>query len=534
MSVGSIVSVAQMRQLEQAAIANGVSEDDLQRAAGLAVAQECWMAMGTMEGRPVLVLVGSGNNGRDALIAANHLYEYGASVFVYAATAGQVNDPIWNEIAANDIPHAFAENDQDFLELETLLERTAVVLDGLLGIGFDPKGRPIEGLYAEILYRIKIASETIPPVRIFAVDVPSGLDADTGFADPHTVASELTVTFGYAKVGHFVGDGRKFSGRTVEVDIGIPKEVIDSFEIPYQTLRLHELRKALPDRPSDGHKGTFGRLLVISGSKTYPGAARLAVDSAVRTGVGSVVLAAPASIQNVVGVLPDISHLPLTDASGFLGSHAADELLEYLTNRPPSAVLLGPGLGLNDDTRDFVQSFIGGLNEALPNGFKGLVIDADGLSALAAAGDWSTLNENHLILTPHIGEMAMISGLEKDFIRENKLSVASQFAVDTRSTVVLKGAGTVIASHDGHARLSEAATSALAHAGTGDVLAGLVGGFLAQGLTPLDAGSVAVYMHSEAGRQVSEVYGDAATLASDLIRALPDARKVLDVPETRI
>ena len=176
MSVGSIVSVAQMRQLEQAAIANGVSEDDLQRAAGLAVAQECWMAMGTMEGRPVLVLVGSGNNGRDALIAANHLYEYGASVFVYAATEGQANDPIWNEIAANDIPHAFAASDQDFLELETLLERTAVVLDGLLGIGFDPKGRPIEGLYAEILYRIKIASETIPPVRIFAVDIPSGLD----------------------------------------------------------------------------------------------------------------------------------------------------------------------------------------------------------------------------------------------------------------------------------------------------------------------------------------------------------------------
>ncbi len=534
MSVGSIVSVAQMQQLEQAALANGVSEDDLQRAAGLAVAQECWMAMGTMEGRPVLVLAGSGNNGRDALIAANHLHEYGASVFVYAATTSQVDDPIWNEINQNDIPHAFAEDDEGFLELETLLERTAVVLDGLLGIGFDPKARPIEGVYAEILYRIRIASETIPPVRVFAVDVPSGLDADTGLADPCTVASELTVTFGYAKVGHFIGDGRKFSGRTVEVDIGIPKEVTDSFEIPYQTLRLHELRKTLPARPNDGHKGTFGRLLVIAGSKYYPGAARLAVDSAVRTGVGSVVLAAPTSIQNVVGVLPDIAHFPLTDVAGFLGSRAADELLEYLRIRPPSAVLLGPGLGLNDETREFVQLFTRGLKEILPSDFRGLVVDADGLSALAAVGDLSVLTENNLILTPHIGEMATISGFEKDFIRENRLSVASQFALDTGSTVVLKGAGTVIAGPDGHARLSEVAPSALAHAGTGDVLAGLVGGFLAQGLTPLDSGSVAVYMHSEAGRQVSEVYGDAATLASDLIRALPDARKVLDVPDQRI
>jgi len=220
---------------------------------------------------------------------------------------------------------------------------------------------------------------------------------------------------------------------------------------------------------------------------------------------------------------------------GYLGGKAAaEELLNELRTRSFKSILLGSGIGNNEDTVDFVREFLGGLDEVVPIDFQGLVIDADGLNALALIKDWRTLTEQVIIITPHLGEMATLSGLQVDYIRQNKLKVAADYAQKLQSTVVLKGPGTVISNINGEARLSDSASSALSHGGTGDVLAGITGGFLAQQINSYDAASAAVYMHAEAARQVSEVYGDAATLASDIVRALPEARKILDPPTANI
>ena len=535
MASGQIVTTEQMQSLEREALKQGVTNEDLMESAGLAVAQECWMAMGTMEGRPVLVICGPGTNGSDALIAARHLHGYGASVFVYLTGPRDQSDRSWAAVEELGIPFAVANADGEFEELEVLLERATMVLDGIFGIGFDTTKRPIDGIYAEILNRLQAAAAAVPPVRVIAVDISSGLNSDTGEADVCAVPAEMTVTFGFSKVGHYVGDGRKYSGRTVEVDIGIPGPAIESVDIPYQSLRLHDLRRALPTRPNDGHKGTFGRLLVIAGSRNYPGAARLAIEAAARTGVGSVTLAAPESIQSLLVSLPDISHLPTFDVDGYLGGEAAAKgLLNELRTRSFKSILLGSGIGNNEDTVDFVRIFLSGLDEVVSVDFQGVVIDADGLNALARIEDWRSLTRQVVIITPHLGEMATLTGLEVDYIRQNKLKVAADYAQRSKSTVVLKGPGTVISNINGEARLSDTASSALSHGGTGDVLAGITGGFLAQQINSYDAASAAVYMHAEAARQVSEVYGDAATLASDIVRALPEARKVLDPPTANI
>ncbi len=233
--------------------------------------------------------------------------------------------------------------------------------------------------------------------------------------------------------------------------------------------------------------------------------------------------------------LPDISHIPLFDRGGYLGGRAAaEELLAALGTRSFKSILIGSGIGNNEDTVDFVRVFLAGLDEAVSEDFQGLVIDADGLNALAVIEEWRALTNQAIIITPHLGEMATLSGLEVDYIRQNKLMIAADYAQKWRSTVVLKGPGTVISNSNGEARLSDSASSALSHGGTGDVLAGITGGFLAQQINSYDAASAAVYMHAEAARQVSEVYGDAATLASDIVRALPEARKILDPPSANI
>ena len=535
MASGQIVTTEQMQSLEREAFKQGITNEDLMEAAGLAVAQECWMAMGTMEGRPVLVICGPGTNGSDALIAARHLHGYGASVFIYLTDPRDESDKSWAAVDELGIPFAIANANAEFEELEVLLEKATMVLDGIFGIGFDTEKRPIEGLYAEVLNRLQAAAAAVPPVRVIAIDIASGLNSDTGQADVCSVPAEMTVTFGFSKVGHYVGDGRKYSGRTVEVDIGIPGSAMELVKIPYQSLRLHDLRRVLPPRPNDGHKGTFGRLLVVAGCKNYPGAARLVAESAARTGVGSVTLAAPESIQSLLVALPDISHIPLFDVDGYLGGRAAaEQLLAELRSRSFKSILIGSGIGNNEDTVDFVRVFLTGLDEVVSDNFQGVVIDADGLNALAVIEDWRALTSQEIIITPHIGEMATLSGLQVDYIRQNKLMVSADYAQKWQSTVVLKGPGTVISNSNGDARLSDSASSALSHAGTGDVLAGITGGFLAQQINSYDAASAAVYMHAEAARQVSDVYGDAATLASDIVRALPDARKLLDPPTANI
>jgi ADP-dependent NAD(P)H-hydrate dehydratase / NAD(P)H-hydrate epimerase len=323
--------------------------------------------------------------------------------------------------------------------------------------------------------------------------------------------------------------GRALAGRVeVAVDIGLSAQASRG-ALPYEELRLRTLRDRMPKRPVDGHKGTFGTAFVAAGSRRYPGAARLAAEAAARSGCGLVALAAPEAIQHLLVGLPDPIHEPLPSTDGALDADAARALLRALQASRASALLVGPGLGRSDATRAFVQHLLAGLDAV--EGLRGVVLDADALNLLAQEPAWHQRSALPRVLTPHPAEMARLTDSTVDAVQADRLAVATRLARETSSVVVLKGACTIVAGPDGRARISEAATSALAHGGTGDVLAGLIVGLIAQGLGPYDAASTAVYLHAECARQVSDIYGEAATLASDLLRALPETRKLLEAPQ---
>lgn len=519
-----LVTSEQMRALERAAVEAGVSERELMARAGLAAAQEAWMALGTMEGRPVLVLCGPGNNGGDGLVAALHLAEWGAPVHVYLLSPRSDDDQEWAAVRAAGIGGTVVADDADFAALEDMLARASLVLDAMFGTGFRPRERPIEGAAAQILARLRAAREAVPPVQLIAVDLPSGVDADTGFADPLTVAADTTVTFGFAKLGLFASPGRSLAGRVETAEIGLPAGA--EAALPFEELRLRPLRDLMPVRPPDGNKGTFGTAVVAAGSRRYPGAARMAAEAAARSGCGLVTLAAPEAIQPLLVGLPDPTHEPLPSTDGALDAAAARALLRALRASKARALLVGPGIGRGEPTRAFVRHVLAGLDAV--ESLRAVVIDADALNLVAQEPGWHRRSALPRVLTPHPGEMARLTGRTVEEVQAGRLEAALDLARETSSVVALKGAGTVVAAPDGRARISDLASSALAHAGSGDVLAGLIVGLLAQGLEPYDAASAGVYLHGECGRQVSEVYGNAATLASDLLKALPEARKLLE------
>lgn len=516
-----LVTAAQMRALEQAAVDGGVTERELMANAGLAAAQEAWIILGT-EPRPVLILCGPGNNGGDGLVAALRLAEWGAPVHVYLLRPRPDDDPEWRAVTEAGLEHTIAENDPDLAALDSLLPRAALIIDALFGTGLRPAERPFDGATRAVLERLGTARAVRVPPQLVALDLPSGVDADTGFADPATVAADVTVTFGCAKLGLFTMPGRALAGRVEAVEIGLPAAAVSA--LPFEAITARDVRATIPRRPADGNKGTFGTAVIAAGSRRYPGAARLAAEAAARSGCGLVTLAAPESIQPLLTALPDITHEPLPDTDGALDADSARALLRALSGSKARALLVGPGIGTSDGTRAFVQHLLAGL-DGIAEGLNAAVLDADALNLLVGEAEWWTRLALPRVLTPHPGEMARLTGLTVSRVQAARLDTALEYAARTGSVVVLKGAGTIVAAPDGRARISEVATSALAHAGTGDVLAGLIAGLIAQGLDPFDAATAAVYLHAETARQVAEVYGDASTLASDLLRVLPEVRK---------
>ncbi|MFN8583953.1 MAG: NAD(P)H-hydrate dehydratase [Dehalococcoidia bacterium] len=514
-----LVTVAQMRALEAQAVAEGTDIDNLLDQAGLAAAQETWMAMRIIEDRLVLVLAGPGNNGSDGVIAAYHLRDMGARVHVYLLEARPEDDTAWQVLHDHEIPFTLASEDADYVQLESLLSDAAAVLDALLGTG---SNRPIEGPMADILDRLGAARESGKRMELVALDVPTGVDADTGRVDPHTVAADVTVGFGYVKVGLFQSPGRRYGGQIVRADIGLPAE--PAIELSYEEIEYRMAQRGVPERPADGHKGTFGRAVVAAGSTRFPGAAVLAAEACARAGTGLTVIAAPEVAQPLLTRFPDAVHEPLPSTGGTVNGEAARALLRALPGT--DALLVGPGLGHTTDTEEFMRGLIAGLDGI--EGLRAVVLDADALNALAGQPGWHERFQARRVVTPHPGEMARLLGTTVEDVQNDRLRHATEYAAAIGGVVVLKGACTIIATPDGQARISGAMNSMLATGGTGDVLAGLITGFLAQGCEPLDAATAAVWTHSEAASLVTKEYGEAAGLAQDLLRTLPDARRNLE------
>ncbi|MBI4786166.1 MAG: NAD(P)H-hydrate dehydratase [Chloroflexi bacterium] len=529
-----LVTANQMRLLEQRADRSGNTFAMMMERAGKAVA-DAILARGSRD-RRVLVLVGPGNNGGDGLVCGRFLRDAGASVALYLwkrKTEG--DDANFLMCVERGIPVTHAEDDKDFAALRDLLARSDVIVDALLGTGVT---RPIEGLLKEMLAVVQAArekketreiKEIVPASRVsnpasslvVAVDLPSGLNPDTGALDPSAVPADLTVTFAFPKVGQLLFPGAGAVGELLVADIGIPAEWAS--DVTLEVASAEGVAARLPARPQNSHKGTYGKAMICAGSANYVGAAYLAGSAATRAGAGLVTLALARSIQPMVAAAAhETTYVPLPDDNGALTPEAIEPLVNALGDY--DTLLIGCGFGRNPKTIRFVQELL----VRMTNPFAPLVIDADALFALSQTPDWWTrLAPNTAILTPHPGEMSTLCRLATGAIQSDRVNVAQRFAVEWRQIVVLKGAHSVVAAPDGRVTLVPFATPALATAGTGDVLAGTIVALLAQKLAPFDAAVAGAYLHGLAGKIAEEEIGRAGAIAGDLLPRLPRAiRKV--------
>jgi len=325
----------------------------------------------------------------------------------------------------------------------------------------------------------------------------------------------VTITLGCPKLGLYLPPGLEAAGRIVVADIGVPPGLDDAFSLSLTT--ADEARRLLPARPRNAHKGTFGKAMVIGGSANYTGAPTLAALGAVRAGAGLVTVAVPEEIRNVIATrLLEQTYLPLPSEGGGLGATALDPLFDALDGY--SAALVGPGIGRRLQTSEFLAGLLDRGKQA--QGCR-WVVDADGLTLLASLTDWPRRLPPETILTPHPGEMARLAGKSE----EGRVDLATAKAREWGHVVVLKGAYTVVASPDGRASLNPTATPALATAGTGDVLGGVIVGLLAQSVPPYEAAVLGTYLHGRAGELMADMRGLAGGAAGDLSDLIPTARR---------
>ena len=508
-----IVTNEQMRLIEQRSEEAGVSTDELMENAGLAIARIVRRELGSLVGAHVMVLVGRGNNGGDGLVVARRLHSWGCSVSVFLTGPLPEGDPKLAAVTERDIYAGTICGEGSLAKLSELLAGTDIVVDAVLGTG---RSRPIEGILREVLVLVREASERHSGPGIIAVDLPSGVDGDTGAADDAALAAYLTVTLGRPKAGLYRFPGATLAGEIEIADIGLPDDLDGDVAVELVTRRWAS--DHLPKRSASAHKGTFGKTMVVAGSSNYIGAAHLATAAAARAGAGLVTLAIPRSlVTDVAASAPEPTYLPLPEsAPGVIEAGSSDLVLDGLNGY--SSLLIGCGLGQAPETADLVQRLLLSGAELPPT-----IIDADGLNLLpkVAGQEWWKGLSRPTILTPHSGEMARLTGLSIAEIEGERLAVAAESAVKWNAVVVLKGAFTVVATPDGRATIAPFANPAMASAGTGDVLAGTIAGFLAQRLSPETAAILGVFVHGRAGEAIRRRMGDSGLLASDLLRAIP-------------
>ena len=543
----NLVSISEMHSIEKEADEGGLTYAIMMENAGHNLSREVLQlayAQDDEEDLQVLGFVGPGNNGGDTLVALRHLAEKGWKARAYLIKRKAASDPLAKQLEDADGEIYLAEKDSNFQQLTAFLETADVVLDGVLGTGFK---LPLKPDVCKVLGAIKSILESIEwQPLIVAVDCPSGVDCDSGEVAEECIPADATVTLAAVKQGMLKLPAFDFIGELRVVDIGQLNESKSWQAIKNVVANETLAASLLPDRPSDAHKGTFGTALVVAGSVNYTGAALLAGKAAYRIGAGLVTLAVPAQLHTALaGHFPEAIWLLLPHEMGSIASGAFDVLIDNLERA--TALLVGPGLGLDDTTGEFIRKLLDGAPakashsrmgfikssgskiDHTPAALPPFVFDADGLKLLAKLSDWFRLLPAPAILTPHPGEMSLLTGLTVEEIQKNRLVIAGEYAEKWGHVVVLKGAFTVIADPDGRTTTIPVATPALAHAGTGDVLAGLITGLRAQGLGAYDAARLGAWVHAQAGLIAAMVQGNTSSvLAGDVLEAVADVLAELE------
>jgi NAD(P)H-hydrate epimerase len=514
-----LVTVSQMQAIERAADVSGLRYAQMMENAGTNLALAVQEHYGNLPDRSVLGLVGSGNNGGDTLVALAYLAGRGWRATAYLVRPRLDDDPLMLRLTALGGQTVAVCDDPDCRHLASLLDEYAVMLDGVLGTGIH---LPLRPEVADILSKVKetLATLTSPP-HVVAVDCPSGVDCDSGDAAPQTIPADLTVTMAAVKQGLLRFPAFGLLGELQLVGIGGLDGLSEWDHLHRFVVDAAWVRAALPTRALDAHKGTFGVALVVAGCLNYSGAALLAGQAAYRIGAGWVTLAVPAPLHAALaGHLPEATWVLLPHEDGFIAAEAANTLRPHLSR--PTALLLGPGFGLQETTAQFLADLLPSPTHPLTlSPFPPLVIDADALKLLTRLPDWPSRLPAPAVLTPHPGEMSVLTGLSRDEIQADRLGVAERCAAEWGHVVVLKGPGTIIAAPDGRTAIIPVATPALARAGTGDVLAGVITGLRVQGLGAFEAATAGAWIHAQAGLRAAETLGSTATvLAGDVLLAL--------------
>lgn len=518
-----VVTAAEMAAIEQAAERAGVSTDALMENAGLAVAQLARELLGGgVAGKRILTLVGPGNNGADGLVAARHLRRWGAESVGYLAARRPAADPKLRRARDYGTAVYRIEDDPGLHLLERLLAQSELMIDAVLGTGVS---RPLSGALREVMLRVAAAGQS-GGRRLLALDLPSGLNADSGAVDAACPAAAVTAALGYPKAGLLRFPGAGSAGRLRVLDIGIPPGLPEEAAVGLELLTPEWVAQRLPPRPPEAHKGTFGHALIIAGSRRYVGAAYLAAQAAVRSGAGLTTLASPQPVYPIIAARSaEAIHLPLPeDAEGRIAESAA-ELLRRASGRF-SALAVGCGMGRYAGGAALLEKLLfsgepGGDDDAggfpaFPAGRPAL-IDADGLNNLSQIANWPERARHPLVLTPHPGEMSTLTGRPVGEIQADRVAAARHWAGRWNAVVLLKGAHSVIAAPGEPTLLLSAANPGLATGGTGDVLSGIIAGLLAQGLPPLAAAGCGAWLHAAAGARAAAQRGAAATAAGDLL-----------------
>lgn len=511
-----IVSRSDMLRLEEATYDQGVSTKSLIWRVGIALSERLATMMESLGSKNVAIFVGPGNNGADGLVAAMNLAENGFSVHVYLCAAKERQDAELIrrlEVTAwyTDLTQSVPEN------LQAEISQFDIVVDAILGIS---KPRKIEGLLARVLEDIRGSFEGNRNRLLVAVDIPSGMDADTGQVDDLTVPVDCTIAVGYPKVGFFLNPGYKYVGSIEQLDVGLRSGLLESLHVNLTSIEDFVEFRHLLNIKVDSHKGSKGHVLAIAGSASYPGAAILAGMAAYRSGCGLVTLMAPDSIFSITaGKLPEAIHLTYPDLISDEATLNAIELVRALDLHRYDSVLLGCGISTGPFSAAFVNEVVNcvaRIGDSIP-----MVVDADALNNLAEVDLWWEKLDRSLVLTPHPGEMSRLIKMSVEYVQRSRLETASSTAMKMNQVTVLKGAFTVVADVDGNTYVNPHANPVLGTAGSGDVLAGLIASLLAQGLPELLAVKLAVYVHGQAGEELRYQVGERGVIASDIANYLP-------------
>lgn len=503
-----ILTKEQIKDLEEAYVQSGMDHIKLMEAAGNAVGRFIHEKFG-ITGKSIAVICGAGNNGGDGFMAAKKLLENGAKVCVLLAD-GMPKTPdaidMYGRAERAGVTIVDCADEEDPEKIDRLITEAEIIVDAIYGLGFHDEP---PALAAGLMGKINLAT-----AEVIAVDIPSGVSGDTGEAASVCVKADYTVTFTAMKPGHIIYPGAEYCGTVLCSNIGIEESDAEAMAHQVSAVDYQNVRLCFSARRQNTGKRDYGSLLSVCGSYGMAGAAVLSGKAAVQSGVGLIRMVLPQSIYPIAaGQLLDAVYYPMKDSEdGTLSIDDCERIIELASKQ--KACLVGCGLGCSADTKELVGRLV--LECPVP-----LVLDADALNVLAE--DVFLLKEakSPVIITPHAGEMGRLAHADADDVQKKRLSIATEFAVEFGVYVVLKGAHTIIACPDGTAKINLNGNPGMAKGGSGDVLAGIIGSLLAQGMSPSDACECGVYIHGAAGDSAAAHYSQHAMTPMDIILELP-------------